>query len=87
MAETLDLSADIGEGYGVYPAPMQLWRAEMHRGGEIVPSEVEFPPPRRIMNLVSSVSLACGLPQVTLPAWRRSPRSGRVGWDTGCTPR
>jgi UPF0271 protein len=60
MAETLDLSADIGEGYGVYPAPMQLWRAEMHRGGEIVPSEVEFPPPRRIMNLVSSVSLACG---------------------------
>jgi UPF0271 protein len=60
MAETLDLSADIGEGYSVYPGPMQLWRAEMHRGGEIVPSEVEFPPPRRIMNLVSSVSLACG---------------------------
>ena len=60
MAETLDLSADIGEGYGVYPAPMQLWRAKMQRGGEIVPSKVEFPPPRWIMNLVSSVSLACG---------------------------
>jgi len=60
MAKTLDLSADIGEGYGVYPAPMQPWRAKMQRGGEIVPSVVDFPSPRRIMNLVSSVSLACG---------------------------
>ena len=60
MAKTLDLSADIGEGYGVYPAPMQPWRAKMQRGGEIVPSVVDFPSPRRIMNLVTSVSLACG---------------------------
>jgi UPF0271 protein len=60
MAETLDLSADIGEGYGVYPAPMQPWRAKMLRGGEIVPPVVDFPSPHRIMKLVSSVSLACG---------------------------
>jgi UPF0271 protein len=60
MAETLDLSADFGEGYGVYPAPMQPWRAKMQRGGEIVPSVVDFPSPRQVMNLVSSVSLACG---------------------------
>jgi lactam utilization protein B len=60
MAETLDLSADFGEGYGVYPAPMQPWRAKMQRGGEIVPSVVDFPSPRQVMKLVSSVSLACG---------------------------
>jgi UPF0271 protein len=60
MSETLDLSADIGEGYGVYPAPMQPWRANMQRGGEIVPSVANFPSPHRIMKLVSSVSLACG---------------------------
>lgn len=60
MPETLDLSADMGEGYGVYPAPMQLWRADMQRGGEIVPSVVDLPSPRRVMELVSSISLACG---------------------------
>ena len=42
MTETLGLSADIGEGYGVYPAPMQPWRARMQRGGEIVPSVAIF---------------------------------------------
>jgi lactam utilization protein B len=56
----LDLNADIGEGYGVYPAPMQPWRAEMQRGGTLVPSAVDFPSPHRVMELVSSVSLACG---------------------------
>lgn len=56
----MDLSADIGEGYGVYPAPMQLWRAEMQRGGDLVPSAVDLPSPRQVMELVSSVSLACG---------------------------
>jgi hypothetical protein len=47
MIETLDLSADIGEGYGVYPAPVQLWRAEMQRGGETIPSVVDLASPRR----------------------------------------
>jgi hypothetical protein len=46
MIETLDLSADIGESYGVYPAPVQLWRAEMQRG-EIIPSVVDLASPCR----------------------------------------
>ena len=60
VTDSLDLSADIGEGYGVYPAPMQPWRAEMQRGGALVPSAADPPSPHRIMELVSSVSLACG---------------------------
>jgi 5-oxoprolinase (ATP-hydrolysing) subunit A len=60
MPGALDLSADIGEGCGVYPVPMQPWRIEMQRGGTLVPSVVDLPSPRRIMELVSSVSLACG---------------------------
>jgi hypothetical protein len=84
MAKTLDLSADIGEGYGVYPAPMQPWRAKMQRGGEIVPSVVDFPSPRRIMNLVTSVSLACGFYGATRCSSRntsRWPRRRAAAWE------
>lgn len=55
----IDFNADIGEGYGVWPAPNQIWRADLERGGSIdcgdAPLAVE-----RIMRLVSSVNLACG---------------------------
>jgi hypothetical protein len=48
---SLDLGADIGEGYGVYPKPMQPWRAEMQRGGALVPSAAGLPSPYRGMEL------------------------------------
>ncbi|QAA94650.1 hypothetical protein CKA81_12985 [Pollutimonas thiosulfatoxidans] len=57
--KSIDFNADIGEGYGVWPAPNQIWRADLERGGSIdsvdAPLSVE-----RIMALVSSVNLACG---------------------------
>jgi len=55
----IDFNADIGEGYGVWPAPNQIWRADLERGGSI---DSDDPPlsVERILRLVSSVNLACG---------------------------
>ncbi|MBJ3776029.1 5-oxoprolinase subunit PxpA [Acuticoccus mangrovi] len=57
--QTIDFNADIGEGYGVWAGPNQIWRADLERGGPIdsidPPTAVE-----RIMRMVSSVNLACG---------------------------
>jgi len=56
---TIDFNADIGEGYGVWASPNQIWRADLERGGPIDSSD----PPleaERIMRLVSSINLACG---------------------------
>jgi UPF0271 protein len=57
--QTIDFNADIGEGYGVWPGPNQIWRAELERGG---PLDSGDPPlaAERIMRLVSSINLACG---------------------------
>lgn len=60
MADEIRLNADMGEGYSAYAMPMQVWRGELERGGSIMPSVVSVPSPRRVMELVSSVSLACG---------------------------
>lgn len=55
----IDFNADIGEGYGVWPAPNQIWRADLERGGSV---DSDDPPlsVERILSLVSSVNLACG---------------------------
>lgn len=60
MPQTIDLNADMGEGFGVYPAPMQVWRAELERGGPLAPENPRITTPRQVMERVSSVSLACG---------------------------
>ncbi len=60
MPASIHLNADLGEGFGVYPAPMQVWRAQLDRGGELVPATAELPSPQRIMESVSAVNLACG---------------------------
>ena len=56
---TIDFNADIGEGYGVWASPNQIWRADLERGGSIDSMD---PPVQaeRIMRLVSSINLACG---------------------------
>ena len=35
----LDLNADLGEGFGVWPAPVQPWRSDLVRGGSVDPGD------------------------------------------------
>ena len=56
----IDFNADIGEGYGVWASPGQIWRADLERGGPIDAGDAVPPSVERIMRLVSSVNLACG---------------------------
>lgn len=60
MATVIQINSDFGEGFGVYPAPMQVWRVGLERGGNLVPEDSSFPKPRTIMEQVSVVNLACG---------------------------
>jgi UPF0271 protein len=55
----IDFNADIGEGYGVWASPNQMWRANLERGGPIDTADLPLPA-TDIMRLVSSVNLACG---------------------------
>jgi lactam utilization protein B len=39
---------------------MQPWRAELEHGGELTPAGLALNSTRRLMELVTSASLACG---------------------------
>lgn len=56
---SIDFNADIGEGYGVWASPNQMWRADLERGGPIESTDPPLPA-SQVMRLVSSVNLACG---------------------------
>jgi UPF0271 protein len=58
----IEFNADIGEGLGVWPAPMQVWRFDLDRDGPIDPqgSSGTVPSIERVLRLVSTVNLACG---------------------------
>jgi 5-oxoprolinase (ATP-hydrolysing) subunit A len=57
----IELNADMGEGLGVWPSPMQVWRFDLDRGGSIDPDVgEELPALERILRMVSTVNLACG---------------------------
>lgn len=56
---SIDFNADIGEGYGVWASPNQMWRADLERGGPIESADPPLPA-SEVMRLVSSVNLACG---------------------------
>jgi UPF0271 protein len=55
----IEFNADVGEGLGVWPAPMQVWRFDLDRDGPIDP-EASGSPVVNVMRLVSTVNLACG---------------------------
>ncbi|HYF40218.1 MAG TPA: 5-oxoprolinase subunit PxpA [Gemmatimonadales bacterium] len=61
MAAHLEFNADLGEGLGVWAAPMQVWRADLERGGPLDP--VDGTPASSlsaVLKSISAVSLACG---------------------------
>jgi len=58
---SIEINADFGEGFGVFPAPAQVWRADFERGGPLTPVERgEAPSVDAYLRLVSTVNLACG---------------------------
>lgn len=59
--EEIEFNADMGEGLGVWPAPMQVWRFDLDRNGPIDPgADAGLPSLERILRMVSTVNLACG---------------------------
>lgn len=57
----IEFNADIGEGLGVWPAPMQVWRFDLDRNGPLDPQSDEgLTSVERIMRMISTVNLACG---------------------------
>jgi UPF0271 protein len=61
MTDEIEFNADMGEGLGVWPAPMQVWRFDLERDGPIDPdAEAALPSLERILRMVSTVNLACG---------------------------
>jgi UPF0271 protein len=62
MAEQMiEFNADMGEGLGVWPAPMQVWRFDLDRGGPIDPDVPGgLSSLQSILRMVSTVNLACG---------------------------
>jgi len=56
----IEFNADLGEGYGVWAAPTQIWRVDLERGGPLDPPDGPQPSILRVMSLVTSVNLACG---------------------------
>lgn len=59
--EEIEFNADMGEGLGVWPAPMQVWRFDLDRNGPIDPDvDGSLPSLDRILRMVSTVNLACG---------------------------
>ncbi len=59
-AREIEFNADLGEGFGVWAAPTQIWRADLERGGSLDAPDGPQPSILRVMQLVSSVNLACG---------------------------
>lgn len=62
MPVTIDINADLGEAWGVYPGPQQVWRVDWERGGKslapddpLTGSDLEG-----ILESISSANLACG---------------------------
>jgi UPF0271 protein len=62
MAREIDLNADLGEAWGVYPGPQQVWRSDWDRGaGGLAPSApLSGGSLDEILAVISSASLACG---------------------------
>jgi len=61
MPVEIEFNADMGEGLGVWPTPMQVWRFDLDRNGPIDPDvEESLPSLERILHMVSTVNLACG---------------------------
>jgi len=57
----IELNADFGEGFGVFPAPAQVWRAAYERGGPLMPDgDGGAASVDAYMRLVTTVNLACG---------------------------
>ena len=49
----IEFNADIGEGFGVWATPMQIWRADLERGGSLDPETGgSLPSIERVMHLV-----------------------------------
>jgi 5-oxoprolinase (ATP-hydrolysing) subunit A len=59
-AKEIEFNADIGEGLGVWPAPMQVWRFDLDRDGPLDPNTSAGPSIERVLRMVSTVNLACG---------------------------
>jgi UPF0271 protein len=60
-SKEIEFNADMGEGLGVWAAPMQVWRFDLDRDGPIDPDVGEgLPSLDRILRMVSTVNLACG---------------------------
>lgn len=55
----IEFNADVGEGLGVWPAPMQVWRFDLERDGPIDP-EATASSVVDVLRLISTVNLACG---------------------------
>ena len=59
--KSIEFNADIGEGFGVWPAPRQVWRFDLDRGGPVEPADGDgLPVVERVLRKVSTVNLACG---------------------------
>lgn len=62
MQGTIDINADLGEAWGVYPGPQQVWRANWERGERnLAPDDpLTGPDLNSILESISSANLACG---------------------------
>lgn len=60
MRTEIEFNADIGEGFGVWPAPLQPWRSQLARGGSVDPGAQSGGVIESVLGLVSTVNLACG---------------------------
>ena len=56
----IEFNADMGEGLGVWPAPLQVWRFDLDRDGPIDPEAAAGNNLVSVMRMVSTVNLACG---------------------------
>lgn len=56
----IEFNADMGEGLGVWPAPMQVWRCDLERDGTIDPTGGAPTSLVEVLRRVSTVNLACG---------------------------
>jgi UPF0271 protein len=62
MGRKIDLNADLGETWGVYSGPQQVWRADWDRaGGNLAPDDpLTGGGLAEILAVISSANLACG---------------------------
>jgi UPF0271 protein len=57
----IEFNADMGEGFGVWALPAQMWRAELDQDGPLQPpAHLPVPDVFEVMRRVSTVNLACG---------------------------